>query len=69
MKIIFISGVKFGYDILNHILNHNWKIEAVFSYHESKNKISKDTDIYLVNSYGKTKLFYKVCYSLSVSRH
>lgn len=42
MKIIFISGVKFGYDILNHILNHNWKIEAVFSYHESKNKIYSD---------------------------
>ena len=28
---------------------------------EPKNKISPDTDIYLVNSYGKTKLFYKVC--------
>ena len=26
-----------------------------------KNKISPDTDVYLVNSYGKTKLFYKVC--------
>ena len=28
---------------------------------EPKKKISPDTDIYLVNSYGKTKLFYKVC--------
>ena len=28
---------------------------------EPKKKISHDTDIYLVNSYGKTKLFYKVC--------
>ena len=28
---------------------------------EPKKKISSDTDIYLVNSYGKTKLFYKVC--------
>ena len=42
MKIIFISGVKFGYNVLNHILNHNWKIEAVFSYHESKKKIYSD---------------------------
>ncbi len=28
---------------------------------EPKKKISPDTDIYLINSYGKTKLFYKVC--------
>ena len=28
---------------------------------EPKKKISPDTDIYLVNSYGKTKLFYKAC--------
>ena len=42
MKIIFISGVKFGYDVLNHILNHNWKVEAVFSYHESKKEIYSD---------------------------
>tara|TARA_B100000900_G_scaffold207570_1_gene176036 strand:+ start:2463 stop:3716 length:1254 start_codon:yes stop_codon:yes gene_type:complete len=29
--------------------------------HEPKNKIKKDTDIYIVNAYGKTKLFYKNC--------
>ena len=28
---------------------------------EPKRKINPDTDIYLVNSYGKTKQFYKVC--------
>jgi len=28
---------------------------------EPKKKIDPSTDIYLVNSYGKTKLFYKVC--------
>tara|TARA_B100000900_G_scaffold179436_1_gene152050 strand:- start:179 stop:1414 length:1236 start_codon:yes stop_codon:yes gene_type:complete len=28
---------------------------------EPKKKINPNTDIYLVNSYGKTKLFYKVC--------
>ena len=29
--------------------------------HEPKKRISKDTDIYLVNSYGKTKPFYNNC--------
>jgi len=29
--------------------------------HYPKNKIDKDTDIYLVNSYGKTKAFFKIC--------
>ena len=28
---------------------------------EPKKKISSNTDVYLVNSYGKTKSFYKVC--------
>ena len=27
----------------------------------AKNKINKDTDIYLVNSFGKTKPFFKIC--------
>jgi len=29
--------------------------------HSSKNKIDKNTDIYLIDSYGKTKSFFKVC--------
>ncbi len=29
--------------------------------YESKKKIDKDIDIYIVNSYGKTKAFYNVC--------
>ena len=29
--------------------------------HSSKTKIDKDTDIYLVNSYGETKSFFKIC--------
>ena len=29
--------------------------------YESKKKIDKDIDIYIVNSYGKTKSFYNVC--------
>jgi len=27
----------------------------------SKNKVNKDTDIYLVNSYGRTKSFFRIC--------
>ena len=42
MKIVFISGVKFGHSLLNHILNSNLKVEAVFSYHESKKEIYSD---------------------------
>ena len=29
--------------------------------HENKKRISKDTDIYLVNSYGQTKSFFSMC--------
>ena len=29
--------------------------------HSSKNKVAKDTDIYLVNSFGQTKSFFKIC--------
>ena len=29
--------------------------------YESKNKINKDTDIYIMNSYGKTKSIYNLC--------
>ena len=29
--------------------------------HEPLKKISKDTDIYLVNSYGQTKSFFSIC--------
>ena len=29
--------------------------------HEPKSKIKKDTDIYIVNSYGKTGSFYYYC--------
>ena len=32
LKIVFISGVKFGYGLLEHILEKNWKISAIISY-------------------------------------
>ena len=43
------------------IKNDLEKLKLKVHLHESKNKISKDTDIYLVNSYGKTKLFFNNC--------
>ncbi len=43
--------------IENELSNLNLKIHL----DEPKKRISPDTSIYLVNSYGKTKLFYKEC--------
>jgi len=42
MKIIFVSGVNFGHSLLQHILENNWRVEAVFSYDESKSKFYSD---------------------------
>ena len=44
-------------DIKMELNNLNLKIHT----HDPKKKIHKDTDIYLVNSYGKTKSFYNNC--------
>tara|TARA_B100000989_G_scaffold236578_1_gene183458 strand:- start:218 stop:1453 length:1236 start_codon:yes stop_codon:yes gene_type:complete len=43
--------------IRSDLLNLNLKVHL----DKPKKKINSDTDIYLVNSYGKTKLFYKAC--------
>ena len=43
--------------IKNELSNLNLKVHL----HEPKKKINPDTNIYLVNSYGKTKSFYKEC--------
>ena len=43
--------------IENELSNLNLKIHL----DEPKKRISPDTSVYLVNSYGKTKLFYKEC--------
>lgn len=37
------------------------KLNLKFHLDEPKTKINNDTDIYLVNSYGKTKSFYSLC--------
>lgn len=42
MKIVFIGGVKFSYDILSHILKNGWNVEAIFCYDDSKRKLYSD---------------------------
>ena len=42
MKIIFIGGVKFSYEILKTILENNWNISVVFSYDDSKKEKISD---------------------------
>lgn len=42
MKIAYISGVKFGFELLSSILEKNWEISIVFSYEDSKKKIYSD---------------------------
>ena len=37
------------------------KLNLKIHFDEPKSEIKPDTDIYLVNSYGKTKSFYKIC--------
>lgn len=36
MKICFISGVKFGHELLSHMLENNLNISIIFSYADSK---------------------------------
>jgi 3-deoxy-D-manno-octulosonic-acid transferase len=43
------------------IQNELGKLNLKIQTHEQKKNIHKDTDIYIVNSYGKTKAFYKHC--------
>jgi 3-deoxy-D-manno-octulosonic-acid transferase len=43
------------------IYNDIKKLGLNIHLHDSKNKIDKKTDIYLVNSFGQTKSFFKIC--------
>ena len=45
----------------DQIINEMEKLNLKFHVHGSEKKIHKDTDIYLVNSYGQTKSFFKLC--------
>ena len=42
LKIVFISGVKFGYDLLSHVLEKDWKISAIISYSSDLKKNYSD---------------------------
>lgn len=42
MKIAFISGVKFGFELLKCMLENNWKVSVVFSYSDSQKKKYSD---------------------------
>ena len=44
-------------DIINEIKNMDLKVQA----RSSNNKINKDTEIYIVDTYGETKSFFKIC--------
>lgn len=42
MKIVYVSGVKFGYNLLEEILMNNFEISIVISYDDSKKSIYSD---------------------------
>ena len=46
---------------VNEIENEMLSLKLKVHKHESNNKINNNTDIYLVDSYGKTKTFYNLC--------
>ena len=43
--------------VINEIENLDLKVQK----RSAGNKISKNTDVYLVDSYGESKSFYKIC--------
>ena len=57
LTIVIPRHINRTQDIINKIKELGLQIQT----HDSKKKISKDTDIYLVNTYGMTKSFFKVC--------
>ena len=48
-------------DRTKKIINQLEKLNLKIHLHNSIDKISKDTDIYLVNSFGQTESFFKIC--------
>ena len=46
------------------IIDELKELDLKIHLHSSKNKIPNDTDIYLVNTYGKTKMFFSICNSV-----
>ena len=58
MKIAFIGGVNYSYDLLSVILKDGWNVSIVFTYDESK-KIFYSEYIYIIYIYifKKHKMF------------
>jgi 3-deoxy-D-manno-octulosonic-acid transferase len=48
-------------DRVTDIENQIKKLKLKIHLHTSKNKLNKNTDIYLVNTFGQTKPFFKIC--------
>ena len=48
-------------DRVADIENQIKKLKLKIHLHTSKNKLNKNTDIYLVNTFGQTKPFFKIC--------
>ena len=48
-------------DRVADIENQIKKLKLKIHFHTSKNKLDKNTDIYLVNTFGQTKSFFKIC--------
>ncbi|MDC0616145.1 3-deoxy-D-manno-octulosonic acid transferase [Candidatus Pelagibacter sp.] len=46
---------------VNEIIKEIKKLNLNVHIHNSKTKMKNNTDIYLINSYGKTKSFFKIC--------
>ena len=64
--VLFIKNLKPNIiprhiDRVDYILDEMKTLGLKVQLEDSKKRINKDTDIYLVNSYGKTKSFFKIC--------
>ena len=57
LTIIIPRHIQRTNDIINEIKNLDLKVQT----HSTNNKISKNTEIYLVDTYGETKSFFKIC--------
>jgi len=57
LTIIIPRHIQRSNNIINEIKNLDLKVQI----RSANNKINKDTDIYLVDSYGETNFFYKIC--------
>ena len=56
LTIIIPRHIDRAEQIINHLSDLGLKVHL----HEPKSKINRNTDVYLVNSFGKTKSFYSI---------